>query len=62
MRPHLSALRKMQASLGQQYMIQCCVQLGKSASEAALSSAHGYQWHKAFKEGREGIEDEQRSG
>ena len=29
---------------------------------AVLSSAEVFRWHKAFKDGREGVEDEQRTG
>jgi len=48
------------------------VKLGKSGSEtlqllrtaygdAVLSSAQVFRWHKAFKDGRESVEDEQRA-
>ena len=30
--------------------------------EAVLSSAQVFRWHKAFKDGRESVEDEQRAG
>jgi transposase len=63
----------MQASLEQRYAIKFCVKMGNSASEtlemlrkaygqATLSSAQVYRWHKAFKDGRESVEDEQRAG
>ena len=63
----------MQRSLEQRYAIKFCVKLGKSGSEmlqllrtaygdAALSSSQVLRWYKAFKDGREGIEDEQRAG
>jgi hypothetical protein len=64
----------MQASLEQRYALNFfCVKMGNSASEtlemlskayrqATLSSAQVYRWHKAFKDGRESVEDEQRSG
>jgi hypothetical protein len=63
----------MQASLEQRYAIKFCVKMGNSASEtlemlrkaygqATLSSVQVYRWHKAFKDGRESAEDEQRSG
>jgi len=49
------------------------MKLGKSGSETlqllrtaygdtVLSSAQVFRWHKAFKEGRESVEDEQRAG
>ncbi|XP_060615302.2 protein GVQW3 [Anolis sagrei] len=64
---------KMQRSLEQRYAIKFCVKLGKSGSEtlqllrtaygdAVLSSAQVFRWHKAFKDGRESVEDEQRAG
>uniref|UniRef100_A0A803TIB7 Mos1 transposase HTH domain-containing protein n=2 Tax=Anolis carolinensis TaxID=28377 RepID=A0A803TIB7_ANOCA len=63
----------MQRSLEQRYAIKFCVKLGKSGSEtlqllrtaygdAVLSSAQVFRWHKAFKDGRESVEDEQRAG
>ena len=62
---------KMQRSLEQRYAIKFCVKLGKSGSEtqllktaygdAVLSSAQVLRWYKAFKDGREGVEDEQRA-
>ena len=63
----------MQRSVEQRYAIKFCMKLGKTASEAlemlrtaygeaALSSAQVFRWHKAFKDGREAVEDEQRSG
>ena len=63
----------MQRSLEQRYAIKFCVKLGKSGSEtlqllrtaygdAVLSSSQVLRWYKAFKDGREGIEDEQRAG
>jgi len=63
----------MQRSLEQCYTIKFCVKLGKSGSktwqllriaygDAVLSSAQVLRWHKAFKEGRESIEDEQCAG
>ena len=64
---------KMQRSLEQCYAIKFCVKLRKSGSEmlqllrtaygdAVLSSAQVLRWHKAFKYGRESVEDEQRAG
>ena len=64
---------KMQRSLEQRYAIKFCVKLGKYGSEtlqllrtaygdAVLSSAQVLRWHKAFKDGRESIENEQRAG
>ena len=63
----------MQSSLEQRYSIKFCVKLGKSGPETvemirkaygqdALSSSQIYKWYKDFKEGRESVEDEQRSG
>jgi len=64
---------KMQRSLEQHYAIKSCAELGKSGSktlqllmtaygDAALSSAQVFRWHKAFRDGRESVEDEQRAG
>ena len=64
---------KMQRSLEQHYAMKLCVKLGKSGSEtlqllrtaygdAVLSSVQVLRWHKAFKDGRESIEDEQCAG
>jgi len=64
---------KMQKRLDQRYAIKFCAKLGKSGSEtlqllrtaygdAVLSSVQVLSWHKAFKDGREGVEDEQRAG
>jgi hypothetical protein len=63
----------MQGSLEQRYVIKFCAKLGKSGSEtlqllrtaygdAVLSSSQVFRWHKAFKDGRESVEDEQRIG
>jgi hypothetical protein len=63
----------MQRSLEQRYAIKFCAKLGKSGSktlqllstayeDAILSSAQVFRWHKAFKDGRESVEDEQRAG
>jgi len=62
----------MQRSLEQCYVIKFCAKLGKSGSEtllllrtaygdAVLSSAWVFRWHKAFKDGRESVEDKQRT-
>jgi len=61
---------KMQRSVDRRYAIMFCVKLEKSATETlamiqkaygkdALSKAQVYRWHKAFREGREDVEDEQ---
>jgi len=63
----------MQRSLEQRYAINFCAKLGKSGSEtlqllrtaygdAVLYSAQVFRWHKAFKDGRESVEDKQRAG
>jgi len=63
----------MQRSLEQHYAIKFCTKLGKSGPEmlqllrtaygyAVLSSAQVFRWHKAFKDGRESVEDEERAG
>ena len=63
----------MQMSLEQRYAIKFCAKLGKSGSETLqlLRTAYGdgvfssvqiLRWHKAFKDGREIVEDEQRAG
>jgi hypothetical protein len=63
----------MQRSLEQRYAIKFCAKLGKSVSETlrllrtaygdgGLSSAQVFRWHKAFKDGRESVADEQRAG
>lgn len=63
----------MQRSLEQRYSIKFCVKLNKTSTETigllkeaygdqSLSSAQVKRWHKSFKEGREDVEDEQRSG
>jgi len=64
---------KMQRSLEQCSAIKFCAKHGKSNSEtlqllrtaygnAVLSSSQVFRWHRAFKDGRESIEDEQRAG
>ena len=63
----------MQENIEQWYVIKFCVKLNKSATKtiASLTEAYGdatlsrtmvFKWHKAFKEGRENVEDDPRSG
>lgn len=63
----------MERSLEQRYAIKFCVRLGKNATETfqmlqeafkedCISRSQSGRWHKAFKEGREEIADEPRSG
>ena len=63
----------MQENIEQRYAIKFCVKLNKSATEtftsvteaygdATVSSTMVFKWHKAFKEGRENVEDDPRSG
>jgi len=63
----------MQSSLEQRYAIKFCVRLGKNATETfqmlqeafkedCISRSQSGRWHKAFKESREEIADEPRSG
>jgi len=63
----------MQENIEQRYDIKFCVKLKKSATETfvSLTEAYGdatllrtmvFKWHKAFKEGRENVEDDPRSG
>jgi len=58
----------MQENIEQRYAMKFCVKLNKSATEtfASLTQAYGdttllrtmvFKWHKAFKEGRENVED-----
>jgi len=60
-------------NIEQRYAIKFCVKLNKSATEtfASLTEAYGdatlsrtmvFKWHKAFKEGRENVEDDPCSG
>jgi len=62
----------MKENIKQRYTVKFCVQLNKSATEifASLIEAYGdatllrsvvFKWHKAFKEGRENVEDDPRS-
>ena len=63
----------MQENIERRYAIKFWVKLNKSATEtfASLTEAYGdatlsrtvvFKWHKAFKEGRENVEDDPRSG
>jgi len=63
----------MQENIEQRYAIKFCVKLNKSATErfASLTKAYAdatlsrtvvFKGHKAFKEGRENVEDKPRSG
>ena len=63
----------MQENIEQRYAVKFCVKLNKSATEtfASLTEAYGdatlsrtmvFKWHKAFKESRENVEDDPRSG
>jgi hypothetical protein len=60
-------------NLEQQINIKFCVKIGKSASEtlSLLIAAYGeyvmmkssvFEWHGRFKEGREAVQDDPRSG
>ena len=62
----------MQQNVEQRCAIKFCVKLEKSATETiamlekaygedSLSRAEVFRWHKAFREGRENAEDEERS-
>jgi len=64
---------KMQHSVDQRYAKNFCVKLEKSTTETlamiqkdygkdALLKAQVFRWHKAFREGREDVEDKQRIG
>ena len=63
----------MQENIKQRYAIKFCVKLNKSATEAFASLTKAYgdatlsrtmvsKWHNAFKEARENVEDDPRSG
>jgi len=63
----------MQENIEEGYAIKFCVKLNKSATEtfASLTKAYAdatlsrtvvFKWHKVFKEGRENVEDDPRSG
>jgi hypothetical protein len=60
-------------NIEQRYAIKFCVKLGESAKETfdkivkvfgdeAMSRAQVFRWHKEFKNGRESVGDEPRSG
>ena len=60
-------------NVDQRINIKCCVKIGKSASEtsALLTLVYGeyamkkssvFEWHRRFKEGREDVQDDPRSG
>ena len=47
--------------------IKFCVKIGKNASEIAygeqvMKKSSVFEWHRRFKEGREGVHDNARSG
>ena len=63
----------MQENIEQRYDIKFCVKLKKSATETfvSLTEAYGdatllrtmvFKWHKAFREGRENVDEDPRSG
>ena len=63
----------MKENVEQRYAIKFCVKLNKSVTEtfASLTEAYGdatlsrtlvFKWHKTFKEVRENVEDDPRSG
>ena len=63
----------MQENIKQRYANKFCVKLNKSATETfpSLSETYGdatpsrtvvFKWHKAFKDGRENVENDPRSG
>ncbi|GFX82949.1 protein GVQW3 [Trichonephila clavipes] len=63
----------MERSLEQRYAIKFCMRLGKNATETfhmlqeafkddCISRSQSGKWHKTFKEGREEVADEPRSG
>jgi len=63
----------MQENTEERYAIKFCVKIYKSATEtfASLTEVYGdatlsrtvvFKWHKAFKEGRENVEDDPSSG
>jgi len=63
----------MQENIKQLHATKFCVKLNKSVTEtfASLTEAYGdatlsrtmvFKWHKAFKEGRENVEDDSHSG
>jgi len=63
----------MQENIEQRYAMKFCMKLNKSAiqtflslteayRDATLSITMAFKWHKAFKENRENVEDDPRSG
>jgi len=63
----------MQENNEQRHATKFCVKLNKSATETfsslietygddAVSRTVAFKWHKAFREGRENVEDDPRSG
>jgi hypothetical protein len=63
----------MERNIEHRYAIKFCIKLKETATETfeklkraygdeVLSIAQVFRWHKAFKEGRENVEDEHRSG
>ncbi|GFR21756.1 protein GVQW3 [Trichonephila clavata] len=63
----------MKASFEQRYAINFCVRLQKSATQTfdmmreafndeAISKTSIFRWHKAFKEGKQNVEDIEREG
>ncbi|XP_011858412.1 PREDICTED: putative uncharacterized protein FLJ37770 [Vollenhovia emeryi] len=63
----------MERLLEQRYAVKFCVKLGKSSKDThdlikaaygdnAMSRSGVFEWHKLFREGREEVEDAQRSG
>ncbi|KAJ8948152.1 hypothetical protein NQ318_009240 [Aromia moschata] len=52
----------MQRSLEQRMAIKFCVKLEKSAAETIPMLKKAFAWHKAFAEGREDVNDENRAG
>ena len=63
----------MERFLEQRYAIKFCVKLGKTGkethdmikeaySDAAMGRSGVFEWHKLFRDGRERVEDDDRSG
>jgi hypothetical protein len=60
-------------NLEQRINVKFCLKIGKSASETlsllimaygeyAMKKSSSFEWHRRFKEGREGVQDASRSG
>ena len=60
-------------TLEEQHAIKLCLKLGKNATEmygmlqtafqpSCMNHASVFEWHKRFKEGRESVRDDERSG